>query len=102
MNALGNRAQTARAVINRVHRRDDREQNLGGANITRCLVAADVLLARLQREPIRRPAFRVVRNTDESAWHMTLVLIARCKERRVWSTKSERNSEALCAADGNI
>src|ERR1051325_3156162 len=99
MNALGNRAQTARAVINRVHRRDDREQNLGGANITRCLVAADVLLALLQREPIRRPAFRVVRNPDESAWHMTLVLIARCKKCGVRSAETEWNAETIRAAD---
>ena len=41
------------AVIDGVHARDHREQHLRRADVRRRLFAADVLLARLQREPVR-------------------------------------------------
>ena len=102
MNAFGNRAQTARAVINRIHRRDDREQNLRSANVTRRFVAANVLLARLQGEAIGGAVFSIARNADEPARHMTLVLIACSKKCGMRSAESERNAETLCAADRDV
>ena len=102
MHALSNRLQTARAVINRVHRRDDGEQNLRGANVTRRFVAADVLLACLQREPISGPAFSIVGNADEPAGHVAFVLIPRCKKRGVRSAEAERNAETLRASNRDV
>src|SRR5438874_7691527 len=102
MDALGDCAHTARAVIDRVHRRDDGEKNLRRANVTRCLVAADVLLARLQRESVSGPAFSIVRNADESPGHVALVMIAGGKVSRVRSTETERNAEALCIPNRNV
>src|SRR5207244_4841115 len=102
MDALGDCAQTARAVINRVHRRDDSEKNLRGANITGRFVAANVLLAGLQCESITRPAFSVVRNADEPAGHVAFVLIARCKVSRVWATQTEWNTKSLRVTDRDI
>ena len=102
MDALGDGAQAVRSVINRIHRCDDGEQNLRGADITRRFVATDVLLARLQREPITRPPVGIVRNADETSRHVPLVLIARRKISGVWSAKAERNAETLRVSDGNI
>ena len=102
MHALGDRAQAARAVIDGVHRRDDGEKNLRRANVARRFVAPDVLLARLQSESIRGPALGVVRNADETSGHVTFVLIARREIGGVRPAESERNTETLRAADGNI
>jgi hypothetical protein len=60
MNALSNGAHPFRAMINRVHRRNDREKNLGGADVARSFVAPDVLLSGLQCQPIRRMAFSIM------------------------------------------
>ena len=43
--------QAGRPVVHRVHRGNVRKQRLRRANVARRLVAADVLLARLQRQP---------------------------------------------------
>ena len=50
MHALGDGLQTFRPVIHRIHARDDSEQHLRGADVRRGLLAADVLLARLESE----------------------------------------------------
>jgi cell surface protein SprA len=45
-------------VVDRVHRRDHRQQHLRSADVGRGLLAADVLLAGLQRQAQRRLAAR--------------------------------------------
>ena len=102
MNALGDCVQATRPMIDRVHRRNHGEQNLRGANVTRRFVAPNVLLARLQRESISGPSFRVVRNANQSSRHVAFVLIARRKKRGVRSAETERNSETLRTADCDI
>jgi hypothetical protein len=54
-----------RTVINGVHAGDHGEQHLRRADIRRRLFAPDVLLTRLQRQPIRRRALRIDRDADE-------------------------------------
>src|SRR2546423_10275132 len=102
MNALGDCAQDTRPMIDRVHRCNHGEQNLRGTNVTRRFVAADMLLARLQREAVSRTTFGIVRNADESPWHVAFVLLSRGKKRGVRSTETEWNAETLCAPDRNI
>src|ERR1700731_4938946 len=102
MNSLGDCAQTARPVIDRVHRRNHGEKNLCRANVAGRFVAADMLLPRLQRESIGRPAFSVVGNTNETARHMPFVLIARSEVGGVRTAKTERNTKALRVADCNF
>src|ERR1700730_18124594 len=89
-------------MINGVHRRDDREKNLCRANVAGRFVAANVLLARLQRESIGRPAFSVVGNANETTGHVTFVLIAGGEVGRVWSAEAERNTKALGVADCDV
>src|SRR6266576_2243025 len=102
MSALGDCPQTARTMIDRVHRRDDRQKNLRRANVTGGFVAANVLLARLQRKAISRSAFGIVRNSDQASRHMPFVLVAGGKERGVRPTESERYSESLGVSNGDI
>ena len=57
--ALRDALQAGRPVIDRVHARDHRQQHLRGADVRGRLVAADVLLARLQRQAVGRLAAAV-------------------------------------------
>src|SRR2546423_598180 len=102
MDALGDCAQTAWSVINRIHGRDDREKNLCRANIAGRFVATDVLLARLQRESVSGSAFSIVRDTDESPRHVAFVLIARGKIRCVRSAEAEWDSKALRVSNRDV
>ena len=52
VNALGDRLDALRTVEDRIHRRHDGQQHLRGADVGRRLFAADVLLARLQRQAV--------------------------------------------------
>ena len=51
---LGDASEARRAVIDGIHRCDDRQQRLRGADVARGLLAADVLLAGLQGAAARR------------------------------------------------
>ena len=102
MNFLGDGAQSAWAVINRIHRRDHGEEHLRCADVTGGFIAANVLFAGLKREPIAWSAGGIVRNADESSWHVPFVGITRCEIGGVRSAKTERNAEALGAADRDI
>ena len=102
MNVTGDGGEPFRAVIDRVHGGHDREQNLRGADITGRLVATDMLLARLQGEPIGRASLGVVRNAHEPARHVALVLVARGEIGSVRATEPDGNAEPLGAPDGHV
>ena len=71
------RAQPLGAVVDGVHRGDHGQQHLGGADVGGRLVAADVLLAGLQRQPVRRAALGVDRDADQPAGQVPLEAGAR-------------------------
>src|SRR5437763_5664533 len=102
MNSLGDCAQTAGAMINRVHRRDHGEKNLRRANVACCFVAADVLFARLQRESIGGPTVGLVGNSDKPAWHVPFGFVARREVSRVGPAETKRNAKALPIANEGI
>src|ERR1051325_4980220 len=102
MNTLRDSAHTFGTVINRIHRGYDGKKNLCRADVACGFVAADVLLARLQREPIGGSPFGVVRHSDQAAGHVTFEFVARSKVRCMWPAESERNAEPLGIADGNV
>ena len=64
--ARRDRPQPRGAVVDGVHRGDDREQHLRGADVGGRLVPADVLLAGLERQPVGRTPLRVDRDADEA------------------------------------
>src|SRR5665213_4316899 len=100
MNSLRNFLQTFRPVIARVERRHVREQRLRRADVARGFLAADVLLARAEREAQRGFAARIFGHADDATWHLAFEFVARGEERRVRSAVTERHAEALRAADG--
>src|SRR5581483_666282 len=57
-----------------VHAERERVERLVRADVARGLVAADVLLARAEREAVRALAVRVHRLADDASWHLAHVL----------------------------
>ena len=67
VHAVGDRLEAVAPVVHGVHRRHHGQQHLCRADVGGGLLAADVLLAGLQREPQRGCAVGVDRDADEAA-----------------------------------
>ena len=102
VHALGDTLQTLRAVVDGVHRRHHAQQHLRGTDVRGGLFTADMLLARLQREAVRRVALRIDRHADEAAGHRTLERIAHGHVAGVRAAETERHAKALRVADHHI
>ncbi len=102
MRACGNFPKPIRAVIDRVHRCHHREEHLRRADVARRFVAADVLLAGLERKSIRRVAMRVLGNADESARHQAFERVTCRHVCCVRSAKPKWHAEALRGSNGNV
>src|SRR5437763_255915 len=102
MNAFRDRAQAAWAVIDGIHGCNHSEENLRRANVARGFVASDMLFACLQREPVTGSTGRIMGNADEPSGHVPFVGIACGEVSCVRSAESERHSEALRVAHGNV
>ena len=99
--ALGHFPDTLRTVVDGEHAGDDRQQNLGGADVAGRLFSADMLLAGLHGHAQRPVSLAVDGDTDDAAGHCALVIVTGGEEGRVrpavahWHTKplgrSERN-----------
>ena len=90
------------AVVHRVHRSQHRRQHLGGADVRGRLLAADVLLAGLQREPVGDASARVARHPDHPPRQAPLELVAGGDVGGVRSAESHRHAEPLGRADGDV
>src|SRR5262249_46793754 len=95
MHTKGNSPQSFWSMIDCIHRGHDREKHLRCADIARRFVAADVLLTRLQREPVSGASRGIMGNTDQSPRQMAFVLIARREISRMRSAAAYWNSETL-------
>ena len=102
VHAPRDRRQALGAVVDGVHAGDHGEQHLRRADVRRRLFAPDVLLARLQREPVRGRARRVDGDADEPAGQRALERVARRHERRVRAAEAHRHAEALRRADDDV
>ena len=102
VHASGDAAQSFRAVIDRIHRGQDGQEHLGGADVAGGFLAADVLLPRLQREPQGRPAGRVLGHAHQTAGHLAFEAVAGGKVGRVRTAISHRHTKALRAAHGHV
>ncbi len=102
VHAFGDGAQAVGAVVHGVHAGDVGEQDLGGADVARRLLAADVLLAGLQREPERGTPGGVDRDPDEPAREVALVLLARREEAGVRPAVAHGHAEALRRPDDDV
>lgn len=102
VHALGDALEALRAVVDGVHRRHHAQQHLRGADIGGGLLAADVLLARLQREAVGRVALRIDRHAHQAAGHRALERIAHGHVAGVRAAEAERHAEALRVADHHV
>ncbi len=102
MYPLGNPLQSGRAMIHGIHRGNNGQQHLGGTDITGCFLAADMLLAGLQRQAIRWVALTVLGYTYDPTRHHPRIGLLRGKEGRVRPTKAQRYPKALTTAHRNI
>ena len=102
MHAAGDFPQPVRAVIHGIHRGHHGEEHLRGADVRRGLVAADVLLARLEREAECGVPVRVLRHADETARHHAFEFILRREVARVRPAESHRHAETLRASDHDV
>ena len=100
--ALGDPLQAGRAVVDRVHARDHRRQDLRRADVRRRPLAPDVLLARLQREPVRGLAVRVDADADEPPGQAALVVVAAGEVAGVRAAAAHRHAEALGRSAGDV
>ena len=102
VDAPGDGAEPVRPVPYRVQAGDHRQQDLRRADVARRPLAPDVLLARLQREAMRRASAGVDRLADDPAGNGAAVVVARRQEGRVRAAEAERRPEALRAADHDV
>ena len=89
-------------MVDRIHAGHNGEQDLRGADVRGGLLAADVLLAGLQGEPVGRLALGIDRDADQAARHRTLVGIAAGHEGCMRAAETERHAEALAVADDDV
>ncbi len=94
--------QTAPAHRRHVDGRGERDQTLVGADVRRGLLAADVLLARGEREHEAAPPFAVVGDADEPARYLARVLLARGEETDVGAAERERHAERLALGHDDV
>ncbi len=99
---LGDLPQPVRPVVGAVERRDDGEQGLRRADVARRLLAPDVLLPRLQRQPVRNRAVGVVADADQATGQGPLQPGAHRDVRGVWAAVEEGDAEALRRADRDV
>ncbi len=102
VNAPRDGLQALRPVVDGVHRRDDRQEHLRRADVARRLVAADVLLARLEAQAVGGFAVLILGNADQPAGHHALELVLHREVRRVRPAVAQRHAEALRAAHGHV
>jgi|GEM_PF-5238960 len=102
VHVLGDGAQAFGPVIDGIHSRHDREQRLGGADVAGRLLAADVLLARLQRHAQRGVALGILRDADDAPGQMAHIFISNGEIGRVGAAETERNPEALRRAHRHV
>ena len=100
--ALGHLPDALGAVVDGEHGGDDGEQHLRGADVARRLLAADVLLARLQRHAQRAVALGIDRDADDAARHGALVLVLGGEEGGMRAAIAHGHAEALGGADGDV
>jgi hypothetical protein len=100
--AAGDALEALGAVIDGIHRRHDGEEDLGGADVGRGFVAADVLLARAEGEAHGGVAGVVFRDADEAAGHLAFEGVLGGEEAGVRAAEAEGDAEALGGADRDI
>ena len=102
MHPLGDCPQAHRPVEHRIERGHHRQQRLRRADVGGGLFTADMLLARLQGQPVGAAAPRINRHADDPARHRAFELIAAGHEGRMRAAIAHRHAKTLRRAHGDI
>ena len=98
----GDPSQALGPVVLAVQGGHDGQQHLGGADVRGRPLAADVLLAGLQRQPVGRAALRVHRDADQAPRQRATIGFTHGDERRVGAAVHHRDTEALGRAHDDV
>ena len=102
VHALGDAGQAVGPVPHGVQPGDVGQQHLGGADVRRGLLPADVLLTGLEGEAQRRAAGGVGGHADQAAGQRPGEGVAGGEEGGVGTAEAHRHAEALRRADGDV
>ena len=102
MQTFGNSAQPLGTVIHSVSTGNNRQQSLGGTDVTGSFLATNVLFAGLQRQTVRRLTGGILRHTDQTARHSAFHALMHGHVGGMRTTKEEGQTETLGIAHGNI
>ena len=102
MQTFGDSTQPLGTVIHSVSTGHNRQQSLGGTDVTGSLLATNVLFAGLQRQTVRRLTGGILRYTDQTARHSAFHTLMHCHVGGMRTAKEERQTETLGIAHGNI
>ena len=102
MHALSDGTQALRSVVHSVHRRHNRQQTLGGADVRRGFVPANVLFPGLQSHAQGGLAQPVDGDSNDSAWEMALEAFAGGKKRGMRPPVTHRHPKPLRTSHHHI
>ncbi len=102
MSALGDLFQASWAMVDRVHGSNHCQQYLRCTNVRRRFFAADMLFTCLQSQTVSLFPLRINSHTDQTAWHRTFKRIFSAHITSVWTTETERHTEALAVTDDDV
>ena len=94
--------QSVRAVVDGVEGGHDGQQRLGGADVGRGLLAADVLLAGLQGQAVGGSARVVLGDTHDPAGQGAFHALLHGHVGGVRTAEEQRHAKALGGADGDV
>ena len=101
-NAPRNALQADRAVVDRVHAGHYGGQDLRGTDVGSGLFAPDMLLTRLQRQPVGRVAMSIDADAYQPTRHGALEVVAAGHVGGVWATVAQRHAKTLGGTDGDV
>ena len=102
VDAPGDAAQAIGTVVHGVHGCHHGQEHLGRADVRGGLLASDVLLTRLQGQPVGGPLLGVDREADQSPGQVALQARPYRHEGRMRSAVPERNAESLRGSHDDI
>ncbi|KUI56020.1 hypothetical protein VP1G_10792 [Cytospora mali] len=99
---FGDVLQALRSVIDGVQGGHVGKQGLSGANVARGLFSPDVLLTSLQCQSEGSATKSVLGYSDQSTWHLPLVLLGNGEESGMRTAEAHRHTQSLRGSKGKV
>ena len=102
MHTMGNSLEPFWTMIYRIHASDYGQQYLGCTNIGCSFLPTNMLLTRLQSQPVSGLTIRVLGHTDQTARQVALVSLSGGHIASMRATKAQWHTKALSGTNGSI